>query len=853
MTLSPFVLLLALTASHFPSSTAHAALGAARPLVHLELKRIKEPFPPPSTIATSKDEGIEVSVGQLPSGVGGPADDAILRAAKLGVTAEAALEFFRLRTPPGPGGDKVQELVRQLGAPGQAERDEAQRKLVAIGPPAMSLVRTAANNIDEAEASTRARQILAAVEGNKASELVIHNARVLAARKPAGAAEAILAYLPYAEDNSSFQELEGALVAVAMTGGKPDPALLKGLKDDNGIRRGTAAQVLSQVGGPAHYPTIRPLLKDPLPSVRLRVALGLVGAHDGEAVPVLIDLIGELPPSLKPVAEGYLNDLAGEWAVSGPKGHDLMSKKLRRDVWQAWWKNTDGETLLEELRSRTPSEEDREKIDGLIKKLEDKDASARDAAVLALASLGKKATSQLRRAINASSPVGGPLAQKALEAIEKSEPNPLPAPAARLLALRRPEGAVEALLGYVAVAESEEVQHQIIGLLASIGVPGGKADEALVKGLRDRSPLRRAAAVTALCRAKAAAHYPLLRKMLDDKDPLVRFRLGEGLASVGDKIGIPAVIASLKDLPLETAWDAEELLTRLAGDKAPAAPLGADAESRAKSVAAWSKWWKENEASVDLAKVEMGERESGNLIVIEQWNAAKGGGRIYEADRSLKPRWEVGRLNYPNYAVVLRNGNVLAVEQQSTITERDRKGTVLTNIGWGQTIYLDKMPDGNIFVGCHNGVFIFDKAGKQIYNHYYNVNSLVAVKRFKDGSFAYVSYSGHYVRLDKNGKQLKTFNLPWGMFGINGAEILPNDRVVVSVSNFNKVICYGPDTKQVWEVPMNSPMYPTATPGGNILVVGEGQTKILEIDRRGKVVKEMKGFEARPFRVTRRQ
>jgi hypothetical protein len=147
---------------------------------------------------------------------------------------------------------------------------------------------------------------------------------------------------------------------------------------------------------------------------------------------------------------------------------------------------------------------------------------------------------------------------------------------------------------------------------------------------------------------------------------------------------------------------------------------------------------------------------------------------------------------------------------------------------------------------------IVDKDGKSVFNHYYNINTILAARRFRDGSMAYVSYSGHYVRLDSKGKQIKSFNLPWTGFGLNGATILPGDKVVASVSNYNKVIAYGPDTKPLWEVPVTYPLAPTLTPGGNILLVGQSQTKILEIDRRGKIVKEMKGFDFRPVRALRR-
>src|SRR5262249_57299130 len=114
--------------------------------------------------------------------------------------------------------------------------------------------------------------------------------RLLASRKAQGAAGVLLGYLPYAEDNNTFAEIEASLVAVGLKDGKPDPALVKALKDRVSLRRGAAARVICEVGGTAFHSYIRPLLKDAKPSVRLRAALALVNAHDGEAVPVLIDL-----------------------------------------------------------------------------------------------------------------------------------------------------------------------------------------------------------------------------------------------------------------------------------------------------------------------------------------------------------------------------------------------------------------------------------------------------------------------------------------------------------------------------------------------------------------------------------
>src|SRR6185312_6786430 len=116
------------------------------------------------------------------------------------------------------------------------------------------------------------------------------------------------------------------------------PAVLKALADPSPVRRGAAANALSKAGGTLFHADIRPLLADKRPSVRLRVALGLVSAYDPEAVPVLVDLLAHLEPAQRVPVEEYLSGLAGEWAVGAPKGGDALSRRLRRDVWAAWWK-----------------------------------------------------------------------------------------------------------------------------------------------------------------------------------------------------------------------------------------------------------------------------------------------------------------------------------------------------------------------------------------------------------------------------------------------------------------------------------------------------------------------------------
>jgi hypothetical protein len=62
----------------------------------------------------------------------------------------------------------------------------------------------------------------------------------------------------------------------------------------------------------------------------------------------------------------------------------------------------------------------------------------------------------------------------------------------------------------------------------------------------------------------------------------------------------------LSDAPLEVAREAHDLLSSVAGDQAPAEPLGEDATARKKCRTAWEAWWQARGNKLDLAKLDIG-------------------------------------------------------------------------------------------------------------------------------------------------------------------------------------------------------------------------------------------------------
>ncbi len=254
-----------------------------------------------------------------------------------GTEGDATLAEFKKRTLKESDREKVLAVIRQLGDDDFNLRERAQEELQKMGTAVAPLLRQALANNDE-EIKKRAQKALDAIEKDKSSTQLPIWARLVAYRKPAGTAEVLLAFLPFADEDQVFDEVRGALAAVAVRDGKPDPAIVAALDDKLPVRRGVAGEALALGGALEQRAAVRKLLKDPDSSVRLRVALGLATARDRDAVPVLIDLMAELPFDKGVQAESFLRTVAGEGGPNVYLGTDNDSRKKTKEAWLAWWK-----------------------------------------------------------------------------------------------------------------------------------------------------------------------------------------------------------------------------------------------------------------------------------------------------------------------------------------------------------------------------------------------------------------------------------------------------------------------------------------------------------------------------------
>src|SRR5262249_32935032 len=151
-------------------------------------------------------------------------------------------------------------------SPTPAVRRQACADLVAIGKPALPLLRAVVPSDADERALVRGCMRAIQTDGGTLTVAAVH---VLAHRRSPGRASELLVYLPHAENESVLEELQDALNAVTYDRkGVADPAIVKALDDKHPSRRAAAVVVLTQGDVWRHRDRLRKLLLDPAPSVR---------------------------------------------------------------------------------------------------------------------------------------------------------------------------------------------------------------------------------------------------------------------------------------------------------------------------------------------------------------------------------------------------------------------------------------------------------------------------------------------------------------------------------------------------------------------------------------------------------
>src|SRR5262249_53364588 len=178
------------------------------------------------------------------------------------------------------------------------------------------------------------------------------------------------------------------------------------------------------------------------------------------------------------------------------------------------------------------------------------------------------------------------------------------------------------------------------------------------------------------------------------------------LALAKERDAVPVLIDLLAVLPPTRAWQAEDVLSRLAeGLRAPAVPLGGDEAGRRKCRDAWAAWWGEHGPKIDLAKLSEAPRLLGHTTVV-----LLDAGKVIELGPKDETRWQIDNLVFPLDVQVLPGDRVLVAEYHaSRVTERNHKGEVLWQKEVNGPLVAQRLANGNTFVATDGQLIEVDK------------------------------------------------------------------------------------------------------------------------------------------------
>jgi hypothetical protein len=389
--------------------------------------------------------------------------------------------------------------------------------------------------------------------------------------------------------------------------------------------------------------------------------------------------------------------------------------------------------------------------------------------------------------------------------------------------------------------------------LASLAVRDGKADPAVVAALTDTQAARRGAAGAALARAGLAEHLPAVRKLLDDPSPRVRLQVGLALVAARDKEAVAPLIRLLDQLPAAETGLLEDLLYRLAGDKAPTQVAGSDAATRRKYREAWEAWWKEHQAKVEPALLARAGKSLGFTLVV-----LLDVGQVMDLDAANRPRWRIDGLGFPLDVQLLPGDERILVAEHNAnrVTERDTKGRVVWEHRVQGPLAAQRLPNGNTFITTRNRLMEVDKDGKEVSGYSRPGGDMfMKAQKLRNGDIACVTLLGvpRYVRLTPDGadyKEVRSFGVDLQTSG-GRIEVLPNGHVLVPEKDNNRVAEYDANGRIVHEVAVEQPVAAVSLANGHLLVTSMTQHRAVELTREGKEVWQFRA-DTRVTRAFRR-
>ncbi len=501
----------------------------------------------------------------------------------------------------------------------------------------------------------------------------------------------------------------------------------------------------------------------------------------------------------------------------------------------------DVESMLKFIKNLSATETDRVKLTKLVKDLGSEDFKTREAASEELAKASGPAIGILKQALKDSDPEIVWRAEAALKTIEKVPTRAILGASFRLLGSKKGDGITETLLNYLPSSEDESLSDDIRGSLAKLAVVGGKADPFLEKALDNKNDLLRGAAAEAFAASKEKAIIDMIKKFAEkEKEPENRLRIQAALIlSTRDKALLGDLIKITAENTNEKLWRGEELLFRIAGEKAPTVGFVGDKAAKDKAVEEWNKWLKENGEKLDLAKLDAEDQEYGLILVLEYSNRGRGG-RVVALGPDGKERWKVEGVQFPTDAHILPGQRILVAEQNlSRIVERDITGnTTHWTVGIQQPVACGKLPNGNVWGVGRQGIKEFNRDKKEVFSYNRNFGDICAGVRTKNGEYVLLTQNGLVIRINREGKEIKNFQAVNDGVNYYGAlDLIPGGKILVGGGASIKEFDLETGKAEKFSANFGYTSSVQRLRNGNTLIGDQNGRRVIECDRDGKATK----------------
>jgi len=229
-----------------------------------------------------------------------------------------------------------------------------------------------------------------------------------------------------------------------------------------------------------------------------------------------------------------------------------------------------------------------------------------------------------------------------------------------------------------------------------------------------------------------------------------------------------------------------------------------------------------------------------------------GNRRVCEIGLDGKERWHIDNLNNPWDAHWLPGDKVLIAEfQPGEVTERNMKGEVLWKKQCQNPIACQRLRNGNTFIVTRQQMLEVTPSGKDVMTINRNWD-IMGAKKLKNGQIVMFTNQGSAIFFDAKGKETKSIHVGNGGVQWGGGDVTEEGHVIVPQWQFNKVVEYNRDGKEVWSASFQWPNACQRLPDGTTLVASQNTNKIAVFDKTGKKVVWEHQLNGQPFRIHRR-